>query len=53
MSNLKVDKVAKSDNSDVNGERRNCDEEKWCKLIIKGLAEQFRERHALLATAEE
>ena len=32
---------------------RNREEEELCKLIIKGLAWFHRERHALLATAEE
>ena len=45
--------MGKSDNSDANDERRTREEEKLCKLIIKGFAEHHRERRALLATAEE
>ena len=49
----KVGKVGPSENSKTYEERKDQNEEKLCKSIMKGFARRKREKHALLAEIEE
>ena len=49
----RLDKLEKSENSKTDEEKKDQDEEKWCKSVIRGLARRNREKHAILAEVGE
>ena len=53
MNGVKIRKVGKLDNYQVDEELRSQSEEKLCKAIIRGLARRNREKHAISAEMEE
>ena len=48
-SGVTLGNVGKSEDSKTDEERRDHDEEKLCKSIVKGLARRIREKHVILA----
>ena len=49
MDGGNIGKVGKSENFKTDEERKDRDEEKLCKSIIRGVEKYNRERHAILA----
>ena len=49
MDGGNIGKVGKSENFKTDEERKDRDEEKLCKSIIRGVGKKNRERHAILA----
>ena len=53
MNGARIGNVGKSENSQTDEERKDQNEDKLCKSIIKGLARRNREKYAILAEEGE